>query len=302
MPLEGPRALGGGPLLGSRPLRYVYIDEAGTSANEPVAIVAGVIVDADRDWMRADAALRALIDRYVPDHFKQDFVFHATAIWGDKKYREGWDFADRLALIHGVLGLPASLGIPITMGGIIKSEEDADFPGITPDESAHAAAFIACASMADDFISTHGRPQEVGTLIAEDIPRMRRLLRHVFHRLRELDLVLPKSQVRYGSPEPVDAPRRIRRLVDTVHFVDKHSGPLLQIADACAFAFRRRFAGQSRGEELVRLMLGKDLDMEFYKDTLAPAGLWCSPDMLKPTKRSFGYRGPIKIGRYRFSR
>jgi Protein of unknown function (DUF3800) len=45
---------------------------------------------------------------------------------------------------------------------------------------------------------------------------------------------------------------RVERLVDTIHFVDKHSAPLLQIADACAFGMRRWLAGQSSGLEFAK--------------------------------------------------
>jgi hypothetical protein len=54
-------------------------------------------------------------------------------------------------------------------------------------------------------------------------------------------------------PGPID------RIIDTVHFVSKGDAPLLQIADACAFCFRRYFAEQEYGGEWVEAMLGSPL-------------------------------------------
>jgi hypothetical protein len=51
----------------------------------------------------------------------------------------------------------------------------------------------------------------------------------------------------------------ITRVVDTIHYVKKKNGPLLQVADACAYGFKRYFEGLGRGDEMVRAILGGDL-------------------------------------------
>lgn len=48
--------------------------------------------------------------------------------------------------------------------------------------------------------------------------------------------------------------------METVHFAEKRESPLLQFADACAFAFRRSLASQSRGDELAKIAVPDDLD------------------------------------------
>lgn len=54
----------------------------------------------------------------------------------------------------------------------------------------------------------------------------------------------------------------VERVIDRAHFVAKEDAPLLQIADACAFGFRRYFSGLSYGDDFVRLMLGQSLIAE----------------------------------------
>jgi hypothetical protein len=51
----------------------------------------------------------------------------------------------------------------------------------------------------------------------------------------------------------------VDRIVDTVYFAEKDEAPLLQIADACAFCFRRYLAGQKYGGLWIKEMLGFEL-------------------------------------------
>ncbi|GEM_PF-4149362 len=48
---------------------------------------------------------------------------------------------------------------------------------------------------------------------------------------------------------------RITRIRNSVHFVDKAEDPLVQVADACAYGFRRFFAKEKFGVEFVRSIL-----------------------------------------------
>ena len=44
------KSLSGHPLEGNRLVRFIYVDEAGISKHEPIAVVTGVIVHADTQW------------------------------------------------------------------------------------------------------------------------------------------------------------------------------------------------------------------------------------------------------------
>lgn len=39
-------------------MRFIYMDEAGTSAHEPVTVVVGVIIHADTQWVSAADLIR----------------------------------------------------------------------------------------------------------------------------------------------------------------------------------------------------------------------------------------------------
>jgi hypothetical protein len=69
-------------------VRYVFIDEAGTSAKEPISVVVGIIVHANKQCALAETAVNDILN-LIPEHLR-DFcpVFHATNIWSDKKLRD----------------------------------------------------------------------------------------------------------------------------------------------------------------------------------------------------------------------
>lgn len=87
-------------------VRFVYLDEAGTSAKEPVTVVAGIIVHADTQWRPAEADVNRIVKDMVPERYKENFVFHATEIWGSRKFRDGWDRNDRTAFLKEMMSVP----------------------------------------------------------------------------------------------------------------------------------------------------------------------------------------------------
>jgi hypothetical protein len=176
-----PHTLYDGPLLGDTPLRYVYVDEAGTSAREPVSIVTGVIVDADRHWRVAHDRVQALLDEFVPADRRENFIFHAKQIWGDEKVRPGWPDQDRHSLLHGMMRVPYELGLAVSIGVVRRNpscfeslpDKGARFSGkISPSQWEHFLAFSLCLEEADRYIRTYGHDREVGTVVAENVPEI----------------------------------------------------------------------------------------------------------------------------------
>ena len=93
-------------------MRFVYTDEAGISAKEPVTVVVGLVVHADKEWMRATDLVSEALTK-VPEKFRENFTFHATAVWGSHKYRPDWTFEDRLALLRRMMSIPNEVGCAI---------------------------------------------------------------------------------------------------------------------------------------------------------------------------------------------
>jgi len=99
---------------------------------------------------------------------------------------------------------------------------------------------------------------EVMTIVAEDVPELRRWLKRAItggqkHGLR---VVPPEHQLQTRAQVTAGQAAEAKlvglsHIVDVVHFVEKQDAPLLQLADACAFGFRRFFAEQSGGDEFI---------------------------------------------------
>ncbi len=252
------RALFGGALVGDNAVRFIYIDEAGTSALEPVSVVVGIIIHADNQWMLVKSKVAEVLDA-VPDHYRPDFVFHAKNVWGDRKYREKWNRSDRLTLLHKMMSIPRELRLPIALGIVRRNHPPPDSfpPSLSEHELHHAYAFWLCVCQADKFLRNHAGSKEVATVVAEDVPKMRTFLREI---LSVPELAFPSPQLTF-TPKQVSinpvGEFRITRILDTIHFVEKKQAPLLQIADACAYGFRRHFAEKELGDDFVTSIIGK---------------------------------------------
>ncbi|MCQ4188880.1 hypothetical protein [Methylocystis suflitae] len=115
MPIIGAKAFGGAPLSGDRLVRVVYLDESGHSSNEDAAIVSGVILDPDKQWLLLTNEIEALKHK-VPEQFRDNFVFHATDLESGGKYRRDWSDEERWTLLNELLALPRKLNIPLVAG------------------------------------------------------------------------------------------------------------------------------------------------------------------------------------------
>ena len=62
-------------------MRFIYLDESGISAKERVAVVAGIIVDADKQLKSVEKHVESIIADYVPEKYQEGFSFHATDLF-----------------------------------------------------------------------------------------------------------------------------------------------------------------------------------------------------------------------------
>jgi hypothetical protein len=76
-----PRSISGTAVNGEKLMRFVYLDESGTSSNEQIAVVAGVIINADLQWKRVEEYIDNLIRLHVPLELRDGFTFHGTDLF-----------------------------------------------------------------------------------------------------------------------------------------------------------------------------------------------------------------------------
>jgi len=264
-----PRALGGGPLAEGNFVRLIYTDEAGTSAQEPVCVVAAIIVHGDSQWRLLQGEMERIVREKVPEHLQPGFVIHATEIFsgGNNINREEWPFESRVDFLKEIVSLPFVHDVPISIGTEYKEASRQIIErrfGHTKGANAlsHLIAFTDAMERADYFLRKYLNGQEIGTVVAEDIDRMRQFLAEFGLMYRDSPtryepemLRMTTAQIEWGI-KPTAVERRIDHIIDVPHFVKKGKAPLLQLADVCAFAFRRCLTGKSHGADLVCAMLG----------------------------------------------
>lgn len=229
-------------LAGGRLLRHVFIDEAGVAAQEPVAVVAGVITLPDEHWGQLREHLAAIARDHLPAADRAGFVFHAKDIFHGSGYfqRDKWPLDVRLEILRRILGARTSIGFSVSIG--FNRREDGKYKNEQGYALVrHLTAYASCIAGCEAYIREFGSADEVAILVCEDTPDAKRHIRDVHH-----DLI---------SPNPEFPAMRdlfpFRHIVDTVHFAEKDRSPLLQFADAYAFAFRRHLGGYSHSEPLM---------------------------------------------------
>ena len=121
-PTCGVFAFGGGPLVGDRLVRVIYVDETGHDARQRRCVVAGVIIDPDRQWRTLSVSIEALKEN-VPPEFRPGFIFHATDLFNGGKYRGCWEAQERWSLLESLVALPRKLSIPLVFGFVTKPKQ-----------------------------------------------------------------------------------------------------------------------------------------------------------------------------------
>jgi len=231
--------------------------------------------------MAAEGLVKEVIQS-VPPQFQTDFVFHATKVYGDKRYQSDWLLNDRLHLLESMMSVPRRIGMALTLSArwrnAVDHSAEASSLRLSQSQFEHIMAFGDCLAVADRNIRSHAHPSEVATVVAEDIPEMRRFLKIIPKMYRENPLFMRAEHLR-ETPQDKEAGHstqrgelRIARIRNSVHFVEKAEDPLVQVADACAYGFRRYFAGEKFGDKFARAILGHEV---LLRNFASPGGVEC---------------------------
>jgi len=272
--------LSGVEIEGKSPVRFVYADESGISVNESILVVAGVIIHADSQWLPVEQHIRALINKYVAEEDRSGFIFHAKDLFqgGGKIFgnREKYPLERSREALKEFLSIPSRFKVPIVYGftrKIGKLPRKSDRPSRKSDKQHredlaedHARAFSLCAILAERFMRRYADPAEVATIIAEDNTQTRKTVKLMHDVFRGIHPSFAKyvegtaSQLNLG---PDFFP--LKKIVDTVHFVDKSGAFLLQIADASALIIRWYLEEKANVEEFVSAFTSRDPEIAIAK-------------------------------------
>jgi hypothetical protein len=258
----------------------VYVDEAGTSGPEPVSVVVGIGFASEFERLMAYEALNQWYETYVPEVLqeKKGFVFHATDIMGKRALRKHLSPEARYEMMRSMMAIPRMLKLPIHLGMVRRTTERSEgvLKRISDAQWQHALAFLHCIAKADSEARRQLGPDAKVAVVAENVEKMRGLLSAIIIAGKDEPIVFPYELLRPTVAERqsgvLTQNREIStRCIESVVYRGKSDDPLLQLADACAFAFRRRFADLEYGREFVEAMLGGDVVAEDYSDKTSGA-------------------------------
>lgn len=257
-------------------MRLVYADEAGTSANEQVTVVAGIIVDPDfGELSELDRFLDEVKNRLVPSQYRDGFVFHAAELFqtGKKDRFPEWDMGGRIELALEVMSVPRRLGIPFGYGMARSNIVEID-RRIDPVLFRHIMAFTQMVQSVNQHIEWYGGDGEVAILVCEQIKERHEIIRKVLRHLQDVPLAFnaehqkPNKLERAFGVGPRNKILSGRRVQGTALFVEKGMIPALEIADAIATGMRRFFIGANLGEEACKAIIGHVLHREDFSGAL----------------------------------
>jgi len=255
-------------------VRILYLDESGIGKidNDPALIVAGVLIHADTQWGPIANRLREILLDAVPFGQPAPACLHAKDIYhGSGQFRRdnGWDKDRRLGMLDKIAAIPEEFGLPVVWSSMHRKDFARRFPQATPAEilrDAYTICSVACFMQAELYMRALENEAEVASIIMEQNAELQK-------RIPEMFAFMKEPQKTEGLLEGWQKVMPIRRLIDAPACQPKTASSILQLADFCAFAIKRRLekrpdSGRFAAPFAKRLMLFKEADVR------AREGLW----------------------------
>jgi hypothetical protein len=240
-------------------MRVAYLDEAGIGDidNEPIVVVAGVIMHADGQWLTVEKRLKACVLKHIQEQDRAGFYFHGKDVFSGSKHlpHSRYTREHRWALLDELCGLPHELSLPVFFAWIDRRELGKKHP-TAPIKDLTTAAQAICASVCMFAIERFMRENygnEVAFVVHENNDQSRAIVREMHNEFRNPSKQLQDFQNSHGTAYSLP----FKNIVDTAHFAEKKDTPMLQLADICAFAIKRRLMAKPNSDRFAKPIEGQ---------------------------------------------
>jgi Protein of unknown function (DUF3800) len=271
------RALGGGPLLGSRWVRQAFLDETGVSESrdalkqreEPTAVVAGVVLHGDTDFPKVESKLIEIVASFPEQHVKRRFIHTAELYGGYGPFtkQNGWDEQRRFDVLAEIADIPGALSTPIVWGACDKADFVEHPEMVAEYKSANRWAHVMAAADCSGHIERYMREycvDEYCSVVMENNDHARQLL---------------KDQQRFlkNPPDGFINERNanwfpLTRVRGTPQFEEKNDCSVLQLADFCCLVIKRRLMNDAQIAPFYDKI--KDMIMYVRREIGHPLGVY----------------------------
>lgn len=237
-------------------MRFVYLDETGTGNIdvEPLTAVAGVIVDADKQWRVLEQYLKDMADDFALPEHRNSFVFHAQELMhgGKTVSREKYPRERRLFFLRSLCEIPGKFKLPVSFHSVDRRALLTKNPKLNHSELLEQAllhASISCAHGVERFMRRFADENEVAMLVYEKNGKNSKAIREYHNLFRS------NHMGQYVVDNPMTKLVQFDRIVDTAHFADKTDTSILQVADCCAYMLGRLTRHKGDSIELTSPLL-----------------------------------------------
>jgi hypothetical protein len=224
-------------LDGCNLVRVAYLDESGVGKinDDPIVVVAGVIVHPDKQWLSLQSYLHSMADQYAPAEARRNFTFHATELFhGGKNFPRSMEMEARWRILDELCSIPGKFDLPVVCGCFDRRsfEDQAGFSARDQVGFCQMMAAMSATLGVEKYMRQVDDQSEVAVIVYEDNDHAKKVIRGMHNYMRD-DF---RGEF-FGKTEWQYLP--LTKIVETAHFAAKTDSSLLQIADACAFAIKR---------------------------------------------------------------
>jgi hypothetical protein len=205
--------------------RFVYIDETGSvgtgGRRQPYLTLVAAIVDESNVQLLSDG-LRKVAEAHLDWPVSNDLEFHGHEIWQGLGYWAGKSYDQLIAVYEEAMALVEACEIDIAWASIDKAKLSARYGGAA-DENAYQLALQFLLEKIDANLGS-----SLKVLVADEMKEQQ---------LRAVKMVADLQVWAYGGVVPG---RKLKTVIDSLHFVSSHASPGVQMADLIAFVIQRR--------------------------------------------------------------
>lgn len=241
-------------------MRFIYVDEAGTSKKEPNFVACGVIMNPDECYVSVRQYYFDLSKDLFPEWegFGDSTIFHAKDIWHGVGHwdRKKWSKGDRMNILKRLVQVPVLFQLPLCFSILDKADiaKSIKFsPAITAKQrerliarSIYSYGVHGMLQVADWWMAKNC-PSELSQVVAEDISDVKGAMGIFFDGLQKQDHDNSEHLPAASEPDWFVTDR----FIDTINFVTKSQSPMLQVADIFAFLVRRKVGGCTEAASLI---------------------------------------------------
>jgi hypothetical protein len=266
---HGPFAFGGGELAGDQWVRILYLDESGIGKIEkdPILVVAGVLIHADSQWGPISNRLNKILLDAVPIGQKTPRYLHAKDIFhGSGEFpRGGWPDTVRFGILEELSKLPEEFDVPVVWSSMNRRAYAKEYPTESRAEhlrDAYTVCAIACCMQAEVYMRELPNCAEVSSIVLEQNKELEKRIPEMFAFMRN-----PSDEDKEKLLPGWNLVMPFQKIIDDPSSQPKSASNILQLADFCAFAIKRRLQNAKGSHKLTagfvpNLMMFKEGDLQ----------------------------------------